>query len=731
MHPARGAALVTAVVIFGVSLPLAGAKKNDVRDCPEGQRRLYAEVDRTSSSDAGKGLMDGKIGTPWISTPTSEEDQIEGFVLALGVKQRVTSVLLTWDKSKNFRPTAFEVQGKKKQDGSWQTYYSTNSTDDDCTKRELKLDEGQTDIPSAVLECVVLVSHTWRELKFLRVRGTAANKPKKANPYMLYDVGVCGPIFKPSSCANTTTNLALSGAAYSSALDVGDGAVDGISYTRWTSEPVTDNTPDQWLALDLDEDHTIDSVVTVWPVDYENHPRRYQLQSLDESGAGEGEWTTHAVVQMHTINGGLPDSFGYGTTCGVVDDYWSNQTGVQYFECSTDVRPYKIKTRHLRLYAKSTHDLMTEGFSYVIHELEVCGTVKLYPPPPPPSPTPPPSPCANNAAMGQKTKSSNADNDGAGLVDGSDPPAVWASLPITKRKQKEWLMVWLDFKRRVYKVTVNFYGDTSTQPETYNLQTSVDKDVWKTRQTVNPILCTPIEDGAFVTCVVELGGVVAKWLRIKMTGPSEVPSPAVTYYITAISVCASDEVAAPAPPPFSPRAACVPKDENCLESGCCEDSEKRCFRKNEEKGFCKSNCPKNWQCDVVWPAWAPAPLPPSSPSPLPPAPPDGFQPPPPTPPPSPPPPPPSPSPLPPAATWLNPPDHDRTYSSFQRNTARDTWYARSMLDHAGSWSVASGVGVQASVRACMASVPPRGAHGRSPAEWVCNSTCVRGLRTAP
>ena len=79
---------------------------------------------------------------------------------------------------------------------------------------------------------------------------------------------------------------------------MGDGAVDGIAYTRWTSEPVTDNTPDQWLALDLDEDHTIDSVVTVWPVDYENHPRRYQLQSLDESGAGEGEWTTHAVVQM-------------------------------------------------------------------------------------------------------------------------------------------------------------------------------------------------------------------------------------------------------------------------------------------------------------------------------------------------------------------------------------------------------------------------------------------------
>mgnify|MGYP004095777389 CR=1 FL=1 len=55
------------------------------------------------------------------------------------------------------------------------------------------------DIPSAVLECVVLLSHTWRELKFLRVRGTAANKPKKANPYMLYDVGVCGPVFKPSS----------------------------------------------------------------------------------------------------------------------------------------------------------------------------------------------------------------------------------------------------------------------------------------------------------------------------------------------------------------------------------------------------------------------------------------------------------------------------------------------------------------------------------------------------
>lgn len=131
----RGSALVAALVIFGISLPSAGAKKNDVRDCPEGQRRLYFEVARTSSSDAGKGLTDDKIGTPWISTPTSEEDQTEGFTLALGAKQRVTSVLLTWDKSKNFRPTAFEVQGKKKQSDSWRTYYSTNSTDDDCTKR--------------------------------------------------------------------------------------------------------------------------------------------------------------------------------------------------------------------------------------------------------------------------------------------------------------------------------------------------------------------------------------------------------------------------------------------------------------------------------------------------------------------------------------------------------------------------------------------------------------------
>ena len=47
------------------------------------------------------------------------------------------------------------------------------------------------------------------------------------------------------------------------------------------------------------------------------------------------------------------------------------------------------------------------------------------------------------------------------------------------------------------------------------------------------MLCTPIDDGAHVSCVIELYGVLAKWVRLKMTSPSEDLTPAVAYYVTA------------------------------------------------------------------------------------------------------------------------------------------------------------------------------------------------------
>ena len=434
------------LVLFGAVFPSGSAKKNQVSDCPAGTARLYAEVDRTSSSDSGNGLLDSNFDTPWISNPATNKDEMEDFVLSLGAKQQVTSVLLAWDKLQHYRPAAFIVQGKKKDSDKWKTYYSTNTTDD-CSRRELDADNS-TDTPSAVVECVATLSVTWRELKFLRVRGTAAKSSGKNNPYILYDVGVCGPISMPSSCANTASNLAVSAAAYSSAEDVGEGAVDGDVLTMWRSTPVSaDDGVEQWLAVDLDNDQSIDSVVTVWPVEYETHPRRYQLQS--RRGEAAGGWNTHVTVQMHSSSGGLPSSFGYGTICGTV-----NRTNGQYFECSTDVRPYNIKARHLRLFVKSTHDLMTEGFSYVLYELEVCGDVALFPPPRSPSPPTPPPLCAINAALNQTTKSSNGDNDGGGLVDGSNPPVVWESRPITESAQNEWLMVGLDFKRQLHTSTV-------------------------------------------------------------------------------------------------------------------------------------------------------------------------------------------------------------------------------------------------------------------------------------
>ena len=72
------------------------------------------------------------------------------------------------------------------------------------------------------------------------------------------------------------------------------------------------------MVLDLDVDHEVDSIVTLWPPSFEKHPRRYLLQTMDDV---DGTWHTQASVQMHKINGELPNrnDFGYGTVCGLVN----------------------------------------------------------------------------------------------------------------------------------------------------------------------------------------------------------------------------------------------------------------------------------------------------------------------------------------------------------------------------------------------------------------------------
>ena len=630
-----GETLQTLLLALAISLTRAAK----LPDCPAGSTRLAAEVDRTTSQDAGAGLVDDDLDTPWVSDATKRDDDSQSFILDLGSVHNVSSTVTTWSADRAFQPKTFVLQGRSTQLGEWETLHRMTNATVSCVDRELK-----NHAEDFALECRSELD-AGMQARYLRLRVTEARRANDRQPYMLFDIGVCGPIPGPVECAN---NVALAATTYSSAQDAGAGATDGNLQMPWTSEPAEDDSNDQWVALDLGNVHDVEAVVALWPIDPMSQPRRYFVQSLDEDTA---RWSTVASVQMRSRDGSLPSDFGYGTNCSEV-----TRGAASFFECATHVfGPQRMQ--HVRLYAASTHDL-TVG-AYVLFEIEVCGTVAFFPPPSlppspsPPSPPAPPARCVGDAARLQPTRSSNPTNDGSTTVDQTRFGTPWQSEALQDSTENAWLQVDLGGPRSLFTFTVDFYFNRDTQPEYFKLQTSLDETTWLTHSRVSPMLCEPINE-AYQSCLVEVSAgsdqpedaLVAQWVRVKMQGPTT--DGPVVYLVLGMSACASDFISPPPPLPPPPTTTCAAQHDACQRSGCCADPETTCYRVDFQRAKCKKTCPADWDCTVLWPSWAPAPTPPP---PLTPAPPGGYSPPPlpppprPSKPPSPPsPPPPSPSP---------------------------------------------------------------------------------------